>query len=138
MISLEFIKGNSRNFTIILICSAIIISFILNMTEGSVHIPWSDVTGILFGESVKPVWRYIVLESRFPQAVTALLCGASLAICGLMLQTAFCNPLAGPSIFGINSGASLGVAIVILVFNGSLTTELLSVNGFPPFVSQVS
>ena len=65
-----------------------------------------------------------------PQALTALLCGGALAVCGLMLQTAFKNPLAGPSILGINAGASLGVAFVMLLFGGSITAGVFSLSGF--------
>ena len=70
------------------------------------------------------------MESRLPQAVTALLSGMSLAVSGLMLQTAFRNPLADPSIFGISSGAGVGAALVILLFGGSLTAGALSFSGF--------
>lgn len=70
---------------------------------------------MLTGTSDAPEsWRYIILESRLPQALTATLCGAALAVSGLMLQTAFRNPLAGPDVFGINSGAGLFVALVML------------------------
>ena len=87
--------------------------FMANLLVGSVAIPVSDVFHILIGgEGEKASWSFIVWESRLPQALTALLCGSALAVCGLMLQTAFKNPLAGPSILGINSGASLGVAFV--------------------------
>ena len=70
------------------------------------------------------------MENRLPQALTAMLCGASLAVCGLMLQTAFRNPLAGPDVFGISSGAGLGVAIVMLFLGGSVSTTLFTVSGF--------
>lgn len=73
---------------------------------------------------------YIVMENRLPQALTAMLCGASLAVCGLMLQTAFRNPLAGPDVFGISSGAGLGVAIVMLFLGGSVSTTLFTISGF--------
>lgn len=86
-----------------------------SLLYGSVDIPAAEVWRILAGhEAEKAGWGYIVLESRLPQCITALLCGASLSASGLMLQTAFGNPLAGPSILGINSGASLGVALVML------------------------
>ncbi len=71
-------------------------------------------------ESVRPSWVHIVIESRLPQALTALLAGSALAISGLMLQTLFRNPLAGPSILGISDGANLGVAIVMLAFGGAV------------------
>ena len=106
--------------------------FVLNLVKGSIDIPVGDVVNILMGdtENVKPSWQYIVMESRLPQALTAILCGAALAVCGLMLQTAFRNPLAGPSIFGINSGAGLGVALVMLLLGGSLSVGSVSVSGF--------
>jgi iron complex transport system permease protein len=86
---------------------------------------------ILMGdESAKPSWQFIVMESRLPQAITGMLCGAALAVSGLMLQTAFRNPLAGPSIFGINSGAGLGVALVMLLLGGSLSAGSVSISGF--------
>ncbi|MCI6159834.1 MAG: iron ABC transporter permease [Prevotellaceae bacterium] len=107
------------------------ILFAVNMVVGAVPIPVTDVVGILSGHAAeKPSWEFIVLQSRLPQAITATLCGASLAVSGLMLQTAFRNPLAGPSIFGINSGASLGVALVMLFLGGSLTAAGISFTGF--------
>ena len=106
--------------------------FVLCLVKGSIDIPARDVIDILLGDAdgVKPSWRYIVMESRLPQALTAVLCGAALAVSGLMLQTAFRNPLAGPSIFGINSGAGLGVALVMLLLGGSLSVGSVSVSGF--------
>lgn len=98
---------------------------------GSVSIPPADVFRILLGgEGEKAGWSFILWESRLPQALTALLCGGALAVCGLMLQTAFKNPLAGPSILGINAGASLGVAFVMLLFGGSITAGAFSLSGF--------
>ena len=110
---------------------SIIVLFAANLLMGAVDIPAADVMAILFGkESDHTAWNYIVLESRLPQAVTAMFCGASLAVSGLMLQTAVRNPLAGPSIFGINSGASVGVALVMLLWGGSISTEAFSLSGF--------
>ncbi len=109
----------------------IVVLFILNLVMGSVSIPVEDTIRILMGEgSVKPSWQYIILESRMPQALTAMLCGGALAASGLMLQTAFRNPLAGPSIFGINSGAGLGVALVMLFLGGSISAGSVSLSGF--------
>lgn len=106
-------------FYFLLFTLAIALLFALNLFLGSVAIPPGQVLNALLGAEVeKSSWAYIVLESRLPQAVTALLCGASLAASGLMLQTAFRNPLAGPSILGITNGASLGVAIVMLLSGG--------------------
>jgi iron complex transport system permease protein len=109
----------------------IVMLFMANLLVGSVSIPASDVLRILMGEEAgKASWRFIIWQSRLPQALTALLCGASLAVCGLMLQTALKNPLAGPSILGIDAGASLGVALVMLAFGGSITTTTFSISGF--------
>ena len=109
----------------------ILLLFVLNLLLGSVSIPASDVLRILMGDtSEKSSWQFIVLQSRLPQAITAVFCGASLAVSGLMLQTAFRNPLAGPSIFGINSGAGLGVALVMLFLGGGLSIGSVSVSGF--------
>ena len=74
----------------------ILLLFIANLLIGSVNIPPAEVWHILTGgESSKASWSFIVWEARLPQALTALLCGGALAVCGLMLQTAFKNPLAG-------------------------------------------
>ena len=82
---------------------------------GSVSIPVSEVTAIITGQDTsREAWRTIVLESRLPMALTAAVAGAALSVAGLMLQTVFRNPLAGPSILGISTGASLGVALVLL------------------------
>ena len=90
--------------------------FVVALMTGAVDIPATEVLGILMGKDTEnTVWRVIVLESRLPMAMTALLSGASLSIAGLMLQTTFQNPLAGPSILGVSSGASMGVAIVMLL-----------------------
>ena len=105
--------------------------FAMSLIVGSVRIPLADVCDILFDKfEGKESWMYIVMENRLPQALTAMLCGASLAVCGLMLQTAFRNPLAGPDVFGISSGAGLGVAIVMLFLGGSVSTTLFTVSGF--------
>lgn len=104
----------------------IIVLSLLNLFFGSVDIPARDVLSVLTGgEASKESWTYIVRESRLPQTVTALLCGASLAASGLMLQTSLRNPLAGPSILGITNGASLGVAIVMLASGGVMGADVL-------------
>lgn len=122
----------NKGFLCCLLLSAVIVLlFVLNLVIGAVRIPFSEVMAILGGdETVKSSWRFIVLESRVPQALTAVLCGAALGVSGLLLQTAFRNPLAGPSIFGINSGAGLGVALVMLFLGGSLSIGSVSVTGF--------
>ncbi len=108
----------------------IVLLFALNILVGSVSIPAADIMRILLGDEVKPSWQFIILESRLPQAITATLAGGALAVSGLMLQTAFRNPLAGPSVFGINSGAGLGVALVMLLLGGSLSVGSVSLSGF--------
>ena len=96
--------------------------FAANLAYGAVSISIGEVVKILFGgSSGNEAWQHIVLQSRFPQAVTALFAGASLAVSGLLLQTLFKNPLAGPSILGISDGANLGVALVMLLFGNSLS-----------------
>ena len=108
---------------------------VANLLFGSVDIPPGDVVRILLGEDAgRETWRFIVWESRFPQCVTALLCGASLSASGLMLQTVFNNPLADSSILGISSGASLGVALVMLAGGGTLATGVFSLSGFATVV----
>lgn len=109
----------------------VVVLFTLNLLLGSVSIPAGEVVSILCGnEAAKASWQFIVLESRLPQAITASLCGAALAVSGLMLQTAFRNPLAGPSVFGVNSGAGLGVALVMLFLGGGLSVGSVSITGF--------
>ena len=113
------------------LCLVIVVLFALNLLLGSVSIPAEDVMRILLGDTnEKASWRFIILESRLPQAITAMFCGASLAVSGLMLQTIFRNPLAGPSVFGINSGAGLGVALVMLFLGGGLSVGSLQFSGF--------
>jgi len=120
---------------IIAITLTIIILFALNLVFGAVKIPVGAVVDIVLGKcSEHASWNYIVLQSRLPQAITAMLCGGALAVSGLLLQTAFHNPLAGPSIFGINSGASLGVAFVMLFLGGSITSGVVSIGGFAAII----
>ncbi len=117
--------------TIAAITALIVVLFIANLFLGAIHIPAADVLRTLTGDAAeKESWNYIVIQSRLPQAMTALLCGGSLAVSGLMLQTAFANPLAGPSILGISSGANLGVAIVMLAGGGMITAGETTIPGF--------
>ena len=102
-----------------------------NQFFGAVHIPSHAVVNILLGgEAERASWNFILWESRIPQAITASLSGAGLAASGLMLQTVFRNPLAGPSILGIDGGANLGVAIALLFLGGSFMTGTFSLSGF--------
>lgn len=105
----------------------VVVIFVLaaaNLLLGSVDIPAGAVWGALTGGTVEnEAWSFIVWESRVPLCVTAWCCGAALAASGLMLQTVFNNPLADPSILGISSGASLGVALVMLVGGGMVSAR---------------
>ena len=119
-----------RRFTILMML-LIVVLFAINLVVGAVDIPLKEVVNILMGgKSEHASWEFIVIQSRLPQGITAMLCGASLAVSGLMLQTAFRNPLADPGIFGINSGASLGVALVMLLMGGSISAGAFSLTGF--------
>ena len=115
----------------LLLVASILVLFLLNLFLGSVHIPMDSIWNILWGldgdESV--IWQNIIWKSRIPQSLTALVAGAGLAVSGLQMQTVFRNPLAGPSVLGISSGASLGVAFVVLL-SGSIGGIALSRLGF--------
>ncbi len=114
-------KGNRAPRAIAWSLAGVFVLFLANLFFGSVEIPASDVLRILIGkETGKPTWEFIVLANRLPQAVTALLAGAALAVSGLMLQTVFNNPLASPSLLGVNTGASFGVAVVMLLMGGTI------------------
>lgn len=118
-------------FVILILCVGVILLFGLNLYVGAVDIPFKVVLEILGRQdTTDSSWTFIVLETRFPQAVTALFCGNILAVNGLMLQTLFSNPLAGPDVFGINSGAALGVALVMLFFGGNISAMGVSLSGF--------
>ena len=89
--------------------------FLLNICLGAVVIPIKEIIKILMGEAVeKTSWHYIILEYRLPKAITAIVAGTGLSVSGLIMQTFFRNPLAGPYVLGLSSGASLGVALLIL------------------------
>ena len=123
---------NIRRNTVLIfsIIVFIIVFLLLNLVLGSVSIPFTSVWNVLTGGEGEPVaWQNIVWKSRLPQALTALVAGAGLSISGLQMQTIFRNPLAGPSVLGISSGASLGVAFVVLL-SGNLGGVALSRLGF--------
>ncbi len=108
----------------LLLAALLVALFMVCLFLGSVNIPFNVVIDILLGKSDNTTWQYIIIYSRLPQALTALLAGGALSVSGLLLQTAFRNPLAAPDIFGITSGASLAVAVLMLasgvVFSGML------------------
>lgn len=115
---------------IVLLLLSILLLFVLNLLLGTVKIPVSDVVATLMGsQEVSEIHRNIIWSSRVPQALTAMVAGAGLAVSGLQMQTVFRNPLAGPSVLGISNGASLGVACVVLM-SGSLGGVALSRLGY--------
>ena len=140
---------SSYNFstTYIVLGLGVVLLFIINLAYGAVSIPVGRVLDILFSSHIPSDSLYlaqsrIMVDFRLPQAITALLCGASLASSGLLLQTLFRNPLAGPSILGISDGANLGVAIVMLYLGGSISfgggagsDSVLALSGYSAVVS---
>ena len=121
-------KNYTKHF--ILLSILLVILFFVNISLGSVAIPFKDIFKTITGNiPAKESWETIILNFRLPKAITAILVGSGLSICGLLMQTLFRNPLAGPFVLGISSGASLGVAILILgssVFGGFLLTSSVS------------
>lgn len=116
----------TRIALMLLLIISIMAFLILNLLLGTVRIPAGDVIDILAGaEHDNRIWANIVMKSRLPQALTAMMAGAGLGVSGLLMQTVFRNPLAGPSVLGISSGASLGVACVVLL-SGSIGGIALS------------
>lgn len=109
---------------------ALAVAFLINLSVGSVAIPLKEIISVFIGNGAsKETWNYILIDYRLPKAITAMIAGAGLAISGLLMQTLFRNPLAGPFVLGLSSGASLGVAFLILgasTFGGVLGSLLLS------------
>lgn len=99
---------------LLLLALITLVLFLFSLSLGQLHISFSQITGVLFGTNHDEITRAVVLQSRIPLNITALIAGASLSVAGLILQTVFRNPLAGPSLLGVSSGASLGVAILIM------------------------
>ncbi len=121
---------HSNTLWMLAIVTAIFVLIFLNLVLGSVSIPLQSVWHIIWNSGNEPItWQNIIWKSRLPQALTALVAGAGLSISGLQMQTVFRNPLAGPSVLGISSGASMGVAFVALL-SGSLGGVALSKLGF--------
>jgi iron complex transport system permease protein len=106
-------KRNTVLFSLLFL--GLIVLFFVNISLGSITIPFKEVyTSLSGGQSSKSTWEYIIINYRLPKAITAVLVGMGLSISGLLMQTLFRNPLAGPYVLGLSSGASLGVAFVIL------------------------
>jgi len=114
-------------FVILLVAIAMLM--VLNLLIGTVRIPVSEILAILTGGDAAEIPTNIVLQSRLPQALTAIVAGAGLAVSGLQMQTVFRNPLAGPSVLGISNGSALGVAFVVLL-SGQIGGVALSRLGY--------
>ena len=122
---------DKKAMLLLLLIFLVVLLFFSNLFYGSVNIPCGEVIDILFGgDCEREVWKLIVLETRLPQAVTALLTGAAISVAGLLLQTLFNNPLAGPEVLGINSGAGLGVAVVMLLAQGVFVVGGMGIAGY--------
>lgn len=122
-------KNSKITFGILGIIIVGIVLFILNLFIGSVTVPLDDIIKVLLKENNDNTLSIIIFNYRLPQALTALLAGAALAVAGLLMQTLFRNPLADPSMLGISSGASLGVGIVILL-TGAISGTAVSSFGW--------
>lgn len=113
----------------VLLLAVLVLCFFINLSLGSISIPIKSIFYSLFGTIENSTWEVIISDYRLPKALTAILVGSGLGISGLLMQTLFRNPLAGPFVLGISSGASLGVALVILgsgLFGGLFATVLIS------------
>ena len=123
------IRHTKNNRLVILLSGLLVVVACVNISLGSVAIPVQEVFNSIVDTPSKSSWHYIITNYRFPKAITAIIAGSGLAISGLLMQTLFRNPLAGPFVLGLSSGASLGVAILILgagVISGIFSTFLLS------------
>ncbi|NNK88187.1 MAG: iron ABC transporter permease [Flavobacteriaceae bacterium] len=117
--------------TFLILSSGLVLVFMVNLMLGSVHIPFSQVVKSLTGTEIEnQSWQYIVKNYRLPKAITAVIVGSGLGLSGLLMQTLFRNPLAGPFVLGISSGASLGVAFLIMGAGliGGLASDVLTSN----------
>jgi iron complex transport system permease protein len=128
------LNNPKRNITLFsLLFAGLIVLFFVNISFGSITIPFKEVyISLTGGHSSKSTWEYIIINYRLPKAITAVLVGMGLSISGLLMQTLFRNPLAGPYVLGLSSGASLGVAFVILgasILPSFLSSILLSPYG---------
>lgn len=122
-------RQNSSWSVWIALAAGVVVLALLDLALGSAKVPLGEVVTVLFGgEASRPAWTSIVLQFRLPKTITALLAGSSLAVSGLLMQTLFRNPLAGPFVLGISSGASLGVALVVLT-TGAGSAGLLAALG---------
>lgn len=127
---------NRHTLLYIVLAVAVVVLMAANVLLGAVDIPPGDAVAIMMGQGRgHEAWRFILLESRLPQMLTAMLSGAALSVSGLLLQTCFRNALAGPDVFGISAGASLGVAVVMLLLGGTVSVGMLAWTGYVAVVA---
>ncbi|WP_179348812.1 FecCD family ABC transporter permease [Winogradskyella pacifica] len=123
-------EQKTYRFQFTLLAFALLVCFVVNISLGSISIPLKSIFGSFFGSvESSSNWNVIIMDYRLPKAITAIMVGSGLGISGLLMQTLFRNPLAGPFVLGISSGASLGVALVILgsgLFGGLFATALIT------------
>ena len=122
-------SGQYSGLKMLSLLAAIVVLVVVNLLLGTVSIPMPEVCRILIGEGSNEIWTNIVISSRLPQTLTAIVAGAGLAVSGLQMQTVFRNPLAGPSVLGISNGSALGVAFVVRL-SGRLGGVALSQLGY--------
>ena len=122
-------KTNKVNYLVFFLTLSTLILFSSDLLLGSVDIPFKSILNVIFSDvTEKESWKVIILEARLPRALAAIICGGALSISGLQMQTLFRNPLAGPYILGISSGAGLGVAIFIMGLGFLGITSVLYLN----------
>ena len=123
-------NSKTYNLSFLILALTLLICFITNVSLGSVYIPLNNILSSFFGSVLEQEsWYQIIYNYRLPKAFTAIMVGSGLGISGLLMQTLFRNPLAGPFVLGISSGANLGVALVILgssLFGGILASVFIS------------
>ena len=122
-------NSKKTGFLFIALGIMLCVSAFLNICYGAINIPLSETITILFGTAESNTNAYIIWQYRLPKALTAVLVGSGLSLSGLLMQTLFRNPLAGPFVLGISSGASLGVAVLIMgsaLFSGFFTFDIVT------------
>ena len=125
--------SNTRNYTriiFIILTIFLLTFFLLDLFLGSVSLPIVEIIKTIFtGKASRPEWTIILFDFRLPKALAALMAGTALGVSGLQMQTIFRNPLAGPDVLGINSGASLGVALLVIGMSFFYSTHFSSIVG---------
>jgi iron complex transport system permease protein len=120
---------SKRNLLFPFLVLLLVLFFLLDLLLGSTNIPFSEIVKSFFGHTSKPEWDIIIYDFRLPKSLAAVFAGIALSVSGLQMQVIFRNPLAGPDVLGISSGASLGVALMVLSVESFLSVEFLSYTG---------